>query len=155
EVLISISIAGFFAMFARLAWFAKTTTYASIMIALAAFLALSTGNESFREILLKPDNVPIILLVVFVSFFFWLSMKQAVVNDGRIAQGNPPLEGDQDPKMVYVWPHLVYTEFVCLILMTAALVLWSICVRAPLEEPANATITPNPSKAPWYFLGLQ
>ena len=32
---------------------------------------------------------------------------------------------------------------------------WSIVVDAPLEEPANPTKTPNPSKAPWYFLGLQ
>ncbi len=52
-------------------------------------------------------------------------------------------------------PHLVYVEFICAILMTVGLIVWSIFVRAPLEEPANPTITPNPSKAPWYFLGLQ
>ena len=36
-----------------------------------------------------------------------------------------------------------------------SLIVWSLLVDAPLEEPANPTRTPNPSKAPWYFLGLQ
>ena len=39
--------------------------------------------------------------------------------------------------------------------MGAALVFWAVLIRAPLEEPATAALTPNPSKAPWYFLGLQ
>jgi hypothetical protein len=155
EKLISIAIVLFFVMFAQLKWFAKKETFAGLMVALFAFLGVSAMNDSFKEILLKPDNVPIVLLVVFVGFFFWLSMRQAVENDQRIKEGRPVLEIDQDPKMVYVWPHLVYTEFICMILMTVGLIVWSIFVRAPLEEPANPTITPNPSKAPWYFLGLQ
>lgn len=155
EWLISIATLLFAVMFAKLKWFAKVGTFAGLMAFLTFFLVVSAMNESFREILLKPDNVPIILLVVFVSFFFWLSMRQAVENDQRIAEGRPVLEADNDPKMVYVWPHLVYTELICIILMTVGLIVWSIFVRAPLEEPANPTITPNPSKAPWYFLGLQ
>lgn len=155
EKLISIATLLFILMFVKIRWFARKETFAGLMLALAAFLGVSAMNESFREILLKPDNVPIVLLVVFVSFFFWLAMRQAVENDQRIAEGRPVLEADQDPKMVYVWPHLVYTEFICIILMTVGLIVWSIFVRAPLEEPANPTITPNPSKAPWYFLGLQ
>jgi hypothetical protein len=35
------------------------------------------------------------------------------------------------------------------------LVVWSLGLKAPLEQPANPVVTPNPSKAPWYFLGLQ
>lgn len=155
QILISIATILFFVMFARLRWFARKETFAGLMLLLAGFLGVSAMNESFREILLKPDNVPIVLLVVFVSFFFWLAMRQAVENDQRIAEGRPVMEIDQDPKMVYVWPHLVYTELLCMILMTVGLIVWSICIRAPLEEPANPTITPNPSKAPWYFLGLQ
>ncbi|MEZ0229787.1 MAG: cytochrome C [Planctomycetota bacterium] len=155
EWLISISTLLFAVMFFKLKWFARKETFAGLMALLTGFLVVSAMNESFREILLKPDNVPIILLVVFVSFFFWLSMRQAVENDQRIAEGRPVLEADNDPKMVYVWPHLVYTELICIILMTVGLIVWSIFVRAPLEEPANPTITPNPSKAPWYFLGLQ
>jgi len=50
---------------------------------------------------------------------------------------------------------LVYTELICMILVTAVLLVWGIGLIAPLEEPASAVKTPNPSKAPWYFLGLQ
>jgi hypothetical protein len=54
-----------------------------------------------------------------------------------------------------VWPDLVYTELISLILCSVVLIVWSIFLKAPLEQPANPANTPNPSKAPWYFLGLQ
>jgi hypothetical protein len=56
---------------------------------------------------------------------------------------------------VHTWPHLVRAEFLMALFVIVALTLWSITIDAPLEEPANPTRTPNPSKAPWYFLGLQ
>src|SRR6266508_4136956 len=56
---------------------------------------------------------------------------------------------------VHTWPHLVRMEFLVTLFVLVVLTLWSIMVDAPLEEPANPTRTPNPSKAPWYFLGLQ
>jgi menaquinol-cytochrome c reductase cytochrome b/c subunit len=56
---------------------------------------------------------------------------------------------------VHVWPHLLAIEFVAALLMTAFLLVFSIFVNAPLLELANPNSTPNPSKAPWYFLGLQ
>ncbi len=62
--------------------------------------------------------------------------------------------GPGDDK-VHTWPHLVRAEFLCAILIVVLLLVWSLLVDAPLEEPANPTRTPNPSKAPWYFLGLQ
>jgi hypothetical protein len=52
-------------------------------------------------------------------------------------------------------PDLVYTELLCIIIGTIVLVVWSIGLAAPIEEAANPARTPNPSKAPWYFLGLQ
>mgnify|MGYP002036553030 CR=1 FL=1 len=55
----------------------------------------------------------------------------------------------------YTWPHLVRLEFLVTIFVMVILIVWSIVIDAPLEEPANPTRTPNPSKAPWYFLGLQ
>ena len=58
-------------------------------------------------------------------------------------------------KELYVWPYLLRVEFVTAIIVTAILMVWSITLNAPLEEPANPTLTMNPSKAPWYFLGLQ
>jgi menaquinol-cytochrome c reductase cytochrome b/c subunit len=56
---------------------------------------------------------------------------------------------------VHVWPHLLVAEFVAALAMTAFTLLFSIFVNAPLLETANYNLTPNPSKAPWYFLGLQ
>jgi cytochrome b/b6/petD-like protein len=56
---------------------------------------------------------------------------------------------------VHVWPYLVRIEFLCAIITILLLTVWSITIDAPLEEAANPTKTPNPSKAPWYFLGLQ
>lgn len=59
------------------------------------------------------------------------------------------------PDKVHVWPYLVRIEFLCAIIVMIVLTVWSITIDAPLEEAANPTKTPNPSKAPWYFLGLQ
>jgi hypothetical protein len=56
---------------------------------------------------------------------------------------------------VHVWPHLLGIEFVAALACTAFLLVFSVFVNAPLLELANANQTPNPSKAPWYFLGLQ
>lgn len=59
------------------------------------------------------------------------------------------------PDKVHTWPYLVRLEMLVGTAVMAFMTIWSIVVDAPLEEPANPTKTPNPSKAPWYFLGLQ
>lgn len=56
---------------------------------------------------------------------------------------------------VMVWPSLVVVEAVCAVVFLAILTALSVLVNAPLLERANPTQTPNPSKAPWYFLNLQ
>jgi quinol-cytochrome oxidoreductase complex cytochrome b subunit len=56
---------------------------------------------------------------------------------------------------VHTWPHLIVGEFVASLAMTAFLLIFSTFVNAPLLGMANFNQTPNPSKAPWYFLGLQ
>ena len=53
------------------------------------------------------------------------------------------------------WPYLVRKEFLAAIICTIILIVWSILLDAPLEELSDPTMTPNPAKAPWYFLGLQ
>lgn len=114
-----------------------------------------------------PDNVPIVLLLLMVPFYTVLAFREAAKNDRLIAE----LERDPDlrkthhrvpypwkpgwPKTVHVWPHLLKREFLAAIIVTAVMIVWSICLDAPLEEPANPSLTMNPSKAPWYFLGLQ
>src|SRR5205814_2778319 len=110
-------------------------------------------NPDFREIMTKADNVPIIILIVSVALTTWLGLRRAVLNDDRIAKGEPPLEKDDDK--VLVWPDLVYTELICMIVATAVLTVWAVFLKAPLEQPATSAKAPNPSKAPWYFLGLQ
>jgi menaquinol-cytochrome c reductase cytochrome b/c subunit len=56
---------------------------------------------------------------------------------------------------VNVWPHLMAAEFISLLVVTAVLTFFSLAVDAPLRDLSNFNQTPNPSKAPWYFLGLQ
>jgi menaquinol-cytochrome c reductase cytochrome b/c subunit len=56
---------------------------------------------------------------------------------------------------VHTWPHLLAVEFVAALACTAFLFVFSWVVNAPLLQAANFNQTPNPSKAPWYFLGLQ
>jgi len=56
---------------------------------------------------------------------------------------------------VNTWPHLMIGEFAALLAVTGVLIILSVILQAPLLDPANFNATPNPSKAPWYFLGLQ
>lgn len=117
-------------------------------------MGLSMTDQNFGKIVGKPDNVPIVGLVFLLGYFTWLAGFQAVRNDERRKQGLPPVEKEGSQK-VLVWPDLVYTELICMIAITALLLVWGIALQAPLEDAASSVKTPNPSKAPWYFLGLQ
>ncbi len=114
-----------------------------------------------------PDNVPIVAMLFLVPIFTWMGIRQSLANDRLIR------ELEQDPKLakthhrkaepwrpgwareLHVWPYLVRIEFLVAVIVTVILFVWSITLNAPLEEPANPNLTMNPSKAPWYFLGLQ
>lgn len=114
-----------------------------------------------------PDNVPIVAMIPLVAFFTWLGFKQSSDNDKLIEQleADPPLAKTHHRKTLpwrpgwarelHVWPYLVRVEFLAAVIVTVILFVWSITLNAPLEEPANPNLTMNPSKAPWYFLGLQ
>src|SRR6478672_3960891 len=141
-------------LFAFRSWFVRPAIAWTIWNLMLLFLGLSMPDENFYAIVAKPDNVPIVALVFLLAFFTWLGTYRAVQNDERIAKGEPPLEKLDDEK-VLVWPDLVYTEMICMIALSALLIFWAMWLQAPLEEPANVAKTPNPSKAPWYFLGLQ
>lgn len=73
-----------------------------------------------------------------------------VVKSGSIQQ----TRADAQDK-VHVWPHLLVIELASMLILTAWVTVFSALVRAPLLELADFNRTPNPSKAPWYFLGLQ
>lgn len=122
--------------------------------ALAFLLAFS--DHRFAALVCQPDNVAIVLMVAATLFYLYVALSSAVRNDDRIAQGLPPLEGEKRERdKVLVWPDLVYIELIAMIVVTAALLIWSLALSAPLEAPADPLHTPNPAKAPWYFVGLQ
>src|SRR5215510_14861100 len=125
-----------------------------VMGVLSVFFIFGAFDPNFKLVITKPDNVPIVGLIFLLVFFVWYSIREAVLNDRRIAAGVGPIEKEESDR-VWVWPDLVYTELISLILCSVVLILWSIFLKAPLEQPANRAVTPNPSKAPWYFLGLQ
>lgn len=123
--------------------------------------------QQLWTIISAPDNVPIVAMLFLVPFYTWYGLRQSLANDRLITQ----LEADPQmakthhrktqpwkpnwAKELHVWPYLMRIEFLAVIIVTAILMVWSITLNAPLEEPANPTLTMNPSKAPWYFLGLQ
>jgi menaquinol-cytochrome c reductase cytochrome b/c subunit len=73
-----------------------------------------------------------------------------------VAKREPaPAATEQAERLVYVWPHLVTIEFLSAVLVLLSMVVVSVILQAPLEGHANPDKTPNPSKAPWYFLNLQ
>jgi hypothetical protein len=102
-----------------------------------------------------------------VPFYTWYALRQARATDQLIEQ----LEADPDlakrhhrkihpyqpswARDLPVWPYLLRVEFLAAVIVTLLLMVWSITLNAPLEEPANPNHTMNPSKAPWYFVGLQ
>src|SRR5260221_11580530 len=74
----------------------------------------------------------------------------AVVRQEAITRVEKPLEDS-----VFVCPHLLVREFFAAAMVTVMVTLLSSVINAPLREPANPNVTPNPAKAPWYFLGFQ
>ena len=139
-----------------------------VLILIAAIWALNVQDwHQLWKISSAPDNVPIVAMLFLVPFFTWLGIKQAVANDKLIEQleADPKLAKAHHRKVepwrpgwareIHVWPYLVRIEFLATVIVTFILFVWSITLNAPLEEPANPNLTMNPSKAPWYFLGLQ
>ena len=119
------------------------------------------------KIVSAPDNIPIVAMLFLVPFFTWLGVKQARANDQLVEtlEADPKLAKTHHRKAepwrpgwakeLHVWPYLVRIEFLAAVIVTVVLYVWSLTLNAPLEEPSNPNLTMNPSKAPWYFLGLQ
>jgi hypothetical protein len=119
------------------------------------------------KIVSLPDNIPIVLLAILVPFYTWYGLRQAISTDHLIValESNPEKAKTHHRKIypfmpgwareVQVWPFLLRIEFLAALVVTLILMIWSITLNAPLEEPSNPNHTMNPSKAPWYFVGLQ
>jgi hypothetical protein len=126
-----------------------------LLIASIAGFALSLLDPNFNSIAAKPDNVPIGAMIFLLGIFTWIALRKAYLNDRAILGGGIPYEKTESDEKLFTWPDLVYTELMCMIALSVVMIVWSIGLRAPLEEAANPTSSPNPAKAPWYFLGLQ
>ena len=127
----------------------------AIMITSFVLFSVSMLDPNFYLIAAKPDNVPIVAMIFLLGFFTWLSLRKGYLNDKQIEAGGIPWEKTESSEKVFTWPDLVYIELLCMILGTVVLIVWSMALPAPLEEAAKPSSSPNPAKAPWYFLGLQ
>src|SRR5438270_5137287 len=140
---------------------------AAMVILLAVWAYTVKDWRQLWTVSSAPDNIPIVALIPLVAFFTWLGLRQSRDND-RLIEGleeDPALAKTHHRKTLpwrpgwarelHVWPYLVRIEFLAAVIVTVILFVWSILINAPLEEPANPNLTMNPSKAPWYFLGLQ
>ncbi len=115
--------------------------------------------KNFIAIISKPDNVAIVIMMILILFFTILAFYYAISGDRRRSREDkegmsPEHKADVEDK-ISSWPYLVRKEFLVAIMVVVFLIIWSVLLDAPLEEFANPTRTPNPAKAPWYFLGLQ
>ncbi|HEV2950560.1 MAG TPA: menaquinol-cytochrome c reductase cytochrome b subunit [Actinomycetota bacterium] len=111
----------------------------------AAMVAAAPVSAPTRTAPLPTGNIP--------------TPKKGAPDKHRLLALVPPegiqrVEREQGDR-VNVWPHLLLEEFVAMFVLSVGLVVFSTFLNAPLRELANANLTPNPSKAPWYFLGLQ
>ncbi len=149
------SVVGFGLFFAFVRFFTRPLVAGILTAITVGFLAFAVTDKNFFIIVTKPDNVPIVGMLFLLGFFTWLAFRKAVINDLRTEKGEPIIERSEKEEKVFSWPDLVYPEMICMIGLTVLLLVWSILLKAPLEEPANPAAAPNPSKAPWYFLGLQ
>ncbi len=103
--------------------------------------------DNFLAIIVKPDNIPIVGMVLIFGLALWWSIRQSI-------RHAPEIDTDA-PGKLHTWPYLTRVELLAALVLIIVLIIWSILIDAPLEEAANPTVTPNPAKAPWYFLGLQ
>jgi hypothetical protein len=107
------------------------------------------------HILFLKDNEVIALFGIIVIFFVIVAFREAIKTDRLKKKGKWPPEEYSGKDKVLTWPYLARKEFLAAIFVMVGVLIWGIVRDAPLEEFANPNLTPNPSKAPWYFLGLQ
>jgi hypothetical protein len=148
--------------------FINKWTILGVLLVIVALWAINVHDwHQLWTISSAPDNVPIVAMLFLVPFFTWMGIRQAIANDQLIEEleADPKVAKTHHRKVepwrpgwareLHVWPYLVRIEFLATVIVTVVLFIWSIALMAPLEEPANPNLTMNPSKAPWYFLGLQ
>jgi menaquinol-cytochrome c reductase cytochrome b/c subunit len=111
----------------------------------AVAVAAAPMTSARREAPLPTGNIP--------------NPKKGAEDKHRLLALVPPegiqrVEREQGDR-VHTWPHFLLEEFIAMLILFAGMLVFSSIINAPLRELANPNLTPNPSKAPWYFLGLQ
>ncbi len=101
-------------------------------------------NTLLRFYVMHCVAVPLVVGILLI-LHFWRIRKDSF--------SAAPYEANEEK--IDVWPHLVKREYIGAAGTTLFIMIWSILQNAPLETIANPNVTPNPSKAPWYFVGLQ
>lgn len=92
-----------------------------------------------------------VLIIVLMAFHFWRVRKAR----GVVVPRSPDAEPEEKPEMVLTMPHLLLREFAVALVLIAFVMVFALLFDAPLGEAANPGMSPNPAKAPWYFLGFQ
>jgi quinol-cytochrome oxidoreductase complex cytochrome b subunit len=150
---LALSFTGYLLPWDQLAFWAITVgtaivAYFPVLGPQARYLLLG-GHEIGQAALLRFYVLHCLLLplatAALVSLHFWRVRK-----DGGLSAPAHAVH-----RRVHAWPHLVYRELLVLVAVLAAVNAFALLFDAPLEQVADATRTPNPAKAPWYFLGLQ
>jgi quinol-cytochrome oxidoreductase complex cytochrome b subunit len=90
-------------------------------------------------------------LIVLMPFHFWRIRKAR----GLVVPRKPEEDPADRGKTVATIPNLIVRELVVASVLVALILVVSVLFNAPLEEKANPGLSPNPTKAPWYFAGLQ
>jgi quinol-cytochrome oxidoreductase complex cytochrome b subunit len=149
---LALSFTGYLLPWDQLAFWAITVgtsivAYAPVVGEPLRFLLLG-GHEIGQAALLRFYVLHCLVLPIAMGFLvalhFWRVRK-----DGGIALPPGP------SRRVLTWPHLLFRELLVLLLVLVVVNVAALAFNAPLEEIADAARTPNPAKAPWYFLGLQ
>ena len=118
-------------------------------------------GRSIREFILAGDEVNANTLLIFFNFHtavFPISILLLMAYHFwrvRKAGGIMLPTKDEEKKMIEVYPHLVYREFIVALALIAVILVFSVFFNAPLLAKANPDVSINPTKAPWYFAGIQ
>lgn len=153
SLVLAFNFTGYLLPWDQLSYWAVTimTNLIEFVPIIGAYLAhfLRSGDVVNESTLLNFYNLHTsifpLLFVLFMALHFWLIRKAKGI----------AIPVEKEVKMLKVYPHLVYRELVMALVILVFLVLLSIFKDAPLLEMANPLVSPNPSKAPWYFVGYQ
>jgi len=109
------------------------------------------GPATLRNFFALHTAVIPILIVMLMAFHFWRVRKAG----GLVIPRSPTEEPDDKPAMVPTYPDLLLREAAVALAAIAGVLVLALLFDAPMGPPANPGLSPNPTKAPWYFAGIQ